>query len=230
MNPTCRAIAVLLLSGLLGATGSSAGAATLTQSEPFGLLDTTPGGIATGAELFFDQFDPSLGTLQQVFIGLFSLHTVQIEFDAAGDQRVDFQATSDAGLILFDAGTVLVSQQVPLAGSLICFSDEGCPDNVVGNLAPFFATITLFPASSLFPFFLGPGTVEFDVEVDGAGGATDFNTGANVDSLVSAGWLGTLTLTYTYEPAEGVPAPAGLILVLAGLAGFLARTRRPPRP
>lgn len=225
----------LVCAGVIGAMASSAGAATIMETETFG--PNTPNYQQT---LTFDKFDDLGGTRtllsvkvkmeMSVFNGSATVDndgvdpaSVTIEFGATGSL-----SSVDVSLLNGAFQPVTSDLDVCTAGAFNLSANDSDPDNQFDNdLGPDNATLNVVPdsdmdmgfiAPALHPQYIGAGmTFDVVVEID-----TLFNIigqGGVAGSFVPVSAEGTVMVTYEYIPAPGAMA-------LAGLAGFAATRRR----
>jgi hypothetical protein len=95
MKAIRHAMGCLLVGLVLAGAPAPARAAVLTQGLSFYLTDLDPTATGVTGSLHFNQFDPSLGTLQDVFVGLFSFVGAVITYDAASGQTIEYEVAAD---------------------------------------------------------------------------------------------------------------------------------------
>lgn len=201
----------------LALTGADASAATLTQTFddvfPRTLIGPTADYVTHQYDLYYaveaDQFNPLLGTLNQVRVDYdFDFQISGTTGPAGGsltssvslELNVNFSPLSDSANIAVDIGGPNVLLEYP-------FSVEG--------------GATISSASTFYNAFIGDGGVFLTSEADSFGGtsliASSLGTATGQLDLLG----GTISLTYDYTP---VPEPASAaLLALGGL--ILARRR-----
>ena len=230
-----RSPALLVCSGVVCACVSSAGAATIMQTETFG--PNTPNYQQT---LTFDKFDDLGGTRTltsvkvKMEMGVFNgSATVDNDGVDPASVTIEFGATgsiSSGDVPLLDAGFQPVTSDVDVftAGAFNLSANDSDPDNQFDNdNGPDNATLNVVPASdmdmgfidsSFFGSYIGAGaTFDILVEID-----TLFNIlgeGGVAGSFVPVSADGNVMVIYEY-----VPAPGSMALV--GLAGLCATRRR----
>jgi hypothetical protein len=205
--------------------GAAAHADTLSFSAA--PMASTMTDWATFAEL--QQFNPALGTLQQVTLTL----DAALSGSAAGENRnntartitLDLRAT----LALFspDALGVVLVQTTPLVSQSFAAARydglqdyNGASGKSYGNLSASSSSQQSFNDGVTLAWFTGPGSVVLPFTA--VGQSTGIGSG-NMRSDFTAFAGGTASVTYLYAPAASlppVPEPATWALLVAGLAAI----------
>lgn len=213
---------------------SQADAALIIQNESF----TTAGGTAV---VGFQEFDPTLGTLNSVgveFSGIvrwqvttpgFSTTLSGAVFDAEGAGGRGFDIGGFGGV--FGPASVSTGDPDPLTVTWSFLLDLDFTFNNLTDLVGF-----AIPNSSLTPpTFTPPSTVEGlrsdFIEGIVPVGITETLTFLPTFSAFNVSAEGSVILTYNYTPpVSSVPAPPALGIFLAGLVGLgVCRRQRGPR-
>jgi len=186
--------------------------------------DTAYGGM----NLTLGQFDPSLGTLLSVDIGIdaWVTHTFGIEATTAG------LALADGVIEMTHTGEELQEVAPPPSIVASCTAVPGASDPRC-HASTIHTTRVVWDANYTDPFHLtnltGSGVFYlilqsyFQFELNDAYEAYGYNQIVTMD----ASWLGSASVTYTYEPLEthSVDEPGTLALVMAGLIAGMWRPR-----
>ncbi len=216
----------------LALAGMVAGAATIVQTLPFS------GAPNFSLPLTFNSFDVSLGTLTAVDIGM----TIQINggnalVDNDGAETANVTVTSGVNGGVSSGGEVAVLPPLTASGTVVQPLTLA-PDNGDGtgiDPAPADgASISLAGASGANTITVMPGVIStFTTTASGA----DYTLNADANNFINivgsgsvsggftgVGAAGSVTVTYTYDPAI-IPEPASLaIFGLLGL-GMIRRRR-----
>lgn len=230
-----RSTYALSCAAVCGMLVSSAGAATIMQTQTFG--PNTPNYLSS---LTFDKFDDLGGTLtlqsvkvkmsMSVFGGSATVDndgvdpaSVTIEFGASGSI-----SSGDVSLLDTLFQPVISDVNVFTAGNFNLaandldptnqFDNDAGPDNATLNVVPDSDMDMGFIAPSLHPQYIGAGgTFDIDVQID-----TLFNIlgeGGVAGSFVPVTAEGNVMVIYDYIPTPGT-------LAIAGFAGIAAGRRR----
>jgi len=188
--------AVMGLTVLAGAVGA-ARADTITQTQNFSFGPPVPGFGDVQTGLFFNTFNPALGTLTDVEFSLSS----NVQIFNLGPSNPFFLGTVDASVGVYGlatlAGNTWNSVQspwiLPFNSSFTGVSNPSLPLSYYAQPGPYFE----------LSLFLGDS-----------------------DQLTTPGWAGTLTLTYDYTPATPLPAALPLFATGLGGLGLLGWRRK----
>ena len=205
----------------------SANAGVISDDDTFGLT-----AVGTADTAFVDQFNPALGTLQQVTLTLeANTQNGTITWDTTGDTSADVQLGVGAQ-VTATAPSTLVVVTLPMQtghNSNVPATDNETPDPAFTGNDSFTVDTGAGSdddSSSLISGF-GPylGTGQVQIDLTSAFKQSLISIGGSGDTESSAGqYGGTVTIEYVYTETQLVPEPAGLMLL--GLAGLAARRRR----
>lgn len=220
-------LAALALTG-----GSTAWAATITDSEVFSLAQPPTSASASPAQsvsLTPDLFDTSLGTLTAVKLILDSAWTNAVSISASNALGGPLSGNA-SNLTKFDVRLLTPFSSDPLfatsdlvtaacQGAGTCASSDNHGQDFDGSSSVLALNV---------PSFVGVGT--FQVQMDLGIGVNQNCTGAALacSGLGSAGWSGSFTVEYTYDPASitGIAEPASAALLGGGLLALATLRRR----
>jgi MYXO-CTERM domain-containing protein len=210
---------------------SPAAAATITSTDTF---STTALGSLGSVTL--DEFDPTLGTLESVkitFEGMITGQTSVSRGSTGGPPSITVggNVTREMGLDVSDQfGSDLVLSHVDSWSSSI--ARGGSDQHLISSSSTLDATTT-----ALLAFFIGTGTLTFDLYGAVLNNLTYFPNATNSSTSITGFGSGTVTLLYTYtpftqpgggEPGEEEPGPGVVsepaLLTMLGL-GLLASVR-----
>jgi len=187
----------------------------------------TYGGVVNFSNVFaapsIVKFDPSWGTLLSVSIEFDTLvknHTTST-LQAAANPPVSAIAGSAGTIILRNPGIPSLGQPMLTLNTSVLsdpvFLNVGQTTNFGGPLSSNDSDAAILTAPADLSFFTGLGTVDFAVDAtvltsvinSGSGSATLVNTFNNTAN-------GAIKVTYNYRPAERLPEPGTLVLLLGG--------------
>lgn len=206
---------------LLGGAGAACASTISSGPSPFSVDVASP-----TQTLDFDQFSPSLGTLNQVDISLTGSTigggvTAILTGGEGGMASSLFTATLSVlgpGPTTELTGAVSASASCdnPFTFPFSCSSGLVAPTLGAGAFTPNPQTITL----ALAPF-VGLGTVGLSSAIiDYLPITSCSGFGATCNNMADLSWSGSLTVTYDYTPNNPVPEPGTLGLFAAGLVGL----------
>ncbi|MEQ9643074.1 MAG: choice-of-anchor E domain-containing protein [Alphaproteobacteria bacterium] len=210
--------------------------ATPAAAVPFSVSATSPG--SDSVNLFFNQFDPSLGNLVAVIFSLSgSSTTTTLGISASGAEGGIFAvATGQADYDIVGPNGTLFNGNGQANASCNDFNVPFCESETDSATEPDFIPSTLnelSPGDDLTPY---TGGGQFSVSVTATANEPNFTVCADLLDLAScsgttgAAWVGDLSVEFQFDPvedSEDVPAPATLALLGFGLLGLgLARRRR----
>ncbi len=220
------ASALALVAGLTVASNASAATITQTFTQP---QSATTWSVA---DIPFNQFNPSLGTLTAVTLGFSGSFTQQEVISVpAGNPTQQITGLSAIADVLIYGAPNFTNQITDINNTQTVLSFPGASIasgtsqtfNAAGNLV--YGPTAQTPIAP----YIGAGTISFSLA--GTGGFSVSGGGqANFSITTMSG--GTLTLTYTYDPAitppptNGVPEPTTMAGALAGLLVLVPAARR----
>lgn len=201
--------------------GASGFAASILQTQSVGLLDV---GNSFSVPVTFNQFDPALGSLTSITLGL------QASFSGTvGVENVSNAADVATGIIagsvtVADNGNMFVAGVFPSAagpahnftpfdGALDFSGTSGATDSVSG--APASISVTAPPPASGLPEFSGTGQIFLTLTASTFPVVEGMQT---EDVRETANAVATVQLTYTYTPASTVPEPGTMAMLTAAAA------------
>jgi hypothetical protein len=225
-----RAVRRGALGGAVAGSLSLTGVAHAALVEFSRSFDSQPSPYSSAFS--FEQFDPSLGTLNSVVLSLTSNLT-------AGIQVFSLREGSTAFTNAFSAVPVTVAVQAPGG---VTASANGVANYALAsgvaltglnqfNGSSSTAVSTTFNVdSSLFSDYTGTGTAQALFSVANANGTYG---GAGASGLFFFGLAfadGLFSVKYDYSPVAAVPLPAAGWLLMSGLASMAWIQRRRKRP
>ncbi len=175
--------------------------------------------------LVFNQFDPTLGTLQQVNV------TMQYDFN----QQISMTFANPA-TITVTAGNNLIALERPDTTSIFSATPPTFSETVTYGFAPgettFPHTLNFGPQNnhvSLSPValtsgsdlaaFTGPGTIALPLIASAVSSFSSTSGNGTGSSTTMAG--ATVTVQYVYSPTNAVPEPSSMILLGLGGGGLM---------
>lgn len=229
----------ILLALALFATAVTSQADVITQTVNFGT-------VTGGSQFYFDQFDTSLGTLNEVTLSWTvnsSISTASITNQNTGTvtvSKITFTNTvegyvpsvGDTGDLVAEVGRT--KNHTPAGGTVTLNQGQSYTvNNIVFN--GFTQTDTYTSADANFTAFQGTGSVPLYLTNTFGATPTASGSGSTTSWLTSitGSTTGNLQVTYSYTaaPIAPVPEPPAVILGGAGLlfvAGFALKKR--PKP
>ena len=208
-----RTKSVFLSALLLGV--SPAVADIITQTQGATLLDV---GNSFGVPVEFNPFDPALGVLTEVTLGLTASFSGSVE------------VTNTSAVEDHAAGIIAGSVSVYTSGNLVSVEVFPSAQGPTHDLAPGAsatdsvsgpdqsATASAPPPASALPLFIGDEQIFLTLD------ATSFPLVQGLESESvsdTANAHATVTLTYDYTPASSVPEPGTFALGTIGFAWLL---------
>jgi hypothetical protein len=202
------------------ATCGAGFASTIVQTQG-ATLDNV--GASFAVPVTFNEFDPALGTLNSITLGLDGSFagTVGIEnLSNAPDQAAGIIAGS---ISVATAGQLLEAQVFPSAmgpthnftafdGTLDFAGSSGATDSVSGSVLT--TSVTVIAPSPTLTLFTGAGQIFLTLT------ATSFPVvqGMRQETVEdTANATGVVQLTYSYTPASPTPEPGTMALLVCGL-------------
>ena len=214
-----RLLTILFTLSALAAIAPNALASpiTTTASLSFSVADTLATAGPDTATLVFDKFDPGLGTLMGVTVGIGSAGAPSMAALIAQFQAVGSPGTVNAELMSVTDGLPLIA---PFSLSLAAINSScvSCPA-FFDDTSPLIITFA-YDQTIVAPF-IGSGTLPLTI------GA--LVTGSAQNAALTGSWSGAVSVAYTYEPAPAttpVPEPASLLLLGSGMAAAGLSRRR----
>jgi hypothetical protein len=227
-----RTLGLLLGAAALGLVPAGARAdVTAPQTVSIGPTDTNFGpGTAVNDPMVFNQFDPSLGTLNAVTVSMSYdfIHTSTVTFYTPG--TIGTSATNNTMSVSLPngGGTVLSANSADYTRSTAFNSATMTLNTPVvlpattfsGSLGP----VSLTSAADLAAF-TGTGTIALPVTASSLAGLPTGNANGAAAVTTQADVKVTVSYSYTHKPA--VPEPSSVVLLgLGGCGMFLYRRRR----
>lgn len=211
---------LLIASALICAT-SVASAAVVTQTATLAVDPTN-----YDADISFNQFDASLGTLNFVSITVDGTVTGIVRAESLDATATSIVATLEASLTLTDAGGSLLVTSVPTiseTNAVSAFDNDvdfgGTSGVTVDDLVGTDSASAMFTSGAILASYTGAGTMDF--VFDAAASSIAEGPGNIISQLnTQAGALITVIYDYTAAPVVGVSAPGHLALLGGGLLAF----------
>ncbi len=208
---------------------------TLTQaatSGPYVTSTPIPSTLTdwTGS-LAFPKFNPSLGTLTSVTIGLSTSIRVVMTVTNSSLDPSSGTARTEVQFTVQDAGWNLITPEIDSFTPSFAYS-LGPGDSVTsGTLTKSGSSTDLYTDAAILAEFIGPGTIVLpastftQIWLSNAGGDT------LASQITNASLTGTVTYEYTLGGEAGVPEPGSMLLFGSALIGLtiLLRSRLAPR-
>ncbi len=204
-------------------------AAGAANADTIGPLTSSISSTATdwNNTLSFNQFNPSLGTLNSVTLGLSGSSTMTVTFNAIPGR---YGSITDPGVtVIFNVNTTnslfstpQISLSLTSTGSYTTSTQGG---SLVFNLGttsgPYSNTYT---TSNVLAYFTGTGSAILDASTGTYWNGSYISNMANENTNgTTAGLTGQITYNYTPNP---VPVPSAVLLLGPGLIGLALIRKR----
>lgn len=224
-----RGAVALLCGALIVAGGLSANAASMTtpiqtKTIPLTQTDWNPSNIPAVNPLTFTKFDPTLGTLLAVNIGMGYQFQHDISMTFANSATLTVTSNhNEINLTRPNSGASIFDVKLPDYTNSQTYSGPTFPHTVTlpthvvnGNQSP----ITLTSPSDLALFTQSNGSTSIGLPATATANSVFTTSSGNGSGFARAYAMAGVAVSYTYEPAA-VPEPSTLAVLSLGLGGLL---------